>query len=802
MANNFKIFVSSFPDRIAYKREGVVDVYQMTNILFQEAKIVENATISNELYNLGNITEDACTSGLFNCDERVVAPPPPCPGGGTQGPRGPAGPPGPQGSEGPEGPPGPAGTGGARIFCGYLEGPPPTPEGGFGCLKDVKGYVVTQTLGFCSDVGAPPGTILNSFGYGAGGPNQGSGNLVVNADGSQAAGCGSDSLSHGANFCDGPGLPSRRTVFRKTNSGNDSCYQTNEWTFGQYLTACGIADEDIATRGGQQNQFTSNIGGQFIFVPRPPSWAFGDSQYIRLNDWKQLVAGNTAGTNGMYEELIDEFPECGPGSVPPAPPRADLGASICPTPTSAPPPGTAEGAGVGNECGGGCNNPYTSCDGAAPAGPKDGDIFIDATNGAMYVRSGGSFPTNGIPLGGSGQCNPQPCNDGPGGGGGGGGGGCNCGTCPEGYAQENGAGDCKPICDATVDPPILGTNLCCPEGSTAECVPLEGQCADGGNSLSICPEDLCDVACSQCTCPPDGNGCGPGQCPTPDGCEDCSSCQNDQSTLLMSAVGISSSERNEEYSQLLNTLTTVLNTNNFDYYITGTAALDAYMRDAGIVGKQRIGDFDIVIDRADLKRFNTLISPYFYLDIGILDVPYMSRQDAMPRLMLISKTNTNAPYYDPLTIPLVLSGSEKTWTDVIVPSPKSFQNKQLKSINFSSSKTITFKAIPLYYPLIQKVRTARLKDILDIKVLYYANLITPEILEYFEPADLQKYNEIVAYFTDPQKVNMSFITRKNYSIQELEQLVNNYTDFTDVPEFKKKWLWTGSSWVNPPETLE
>lgn len=74
MANSFKIFVSSFPDRIAYRRNGIVDVYQMGSIVFKEAKVIENATLSSELYN--GVINDDCISGLFNCDERVVAPPP------------------------------------------------------------------------------------------------------------------------------------------------------------------------------------------------------------------------------------------------------------------------------------------------------------------------------------------------------------------------------------------------------------------------------------------------------------------------------------------------------------------------------------------------------------------------------------------------------------------------------------------------------------------------------------------------------------------------------------------------------
>lgn len=550
MAKNFKIYVSSFADRNAYARNGVVDVYLMGTTVFKEAKIIENATLLSELYSQ---PLESCTSGLFGCDERVVAPPPTCPGGGGTGPQGPAGPAGPTG---PTGPAGPAGTGTSRIFCGYLEGSPPTPSGSFGCIQDIKGYVARKTLscGGCSDEGAATGQIMNRFGFI---PGQ---SLIVTATGGIVTGCNGEGVSHGSDLSGSGQAPSRHTVFRKTNNDDGSCYKTNQWTFGEYLKATGISDEQIPIRGHLENNFPGHpSAGQFIFIPVPPSYAFGDSQYIRLGDWGQLVQGNTAGTNGMYEELIDEFPECGPGSVPPTPIKADLGGQICATPNDAPPPISAEDAGVGNECNGGCSNGYPSCDPAA-GGPKDGDIFIDATNGVMYIRSGGSFPTNGIPLGGEGDCNPQPCKDGPGGNGDGGGSGgldcrlcgiCGCDEmgcgCPEGQSCQS---DDQPCCpdgqqcatpgcgshtDADGNPCPCGgfgggnnTLLCCPPGSV--CAQPTQPCDDG--QPPRCPE-LCEGGVPKvCPCP-EGTSCQ-GPCPE---CPSCNSCCGTQTYSSSGFVG-------------------------------------------------------------------------------------------------------------------------------------------------------------------------------------------------------------------------------------------------------------------------
>lgn len=795
MAQNFKIYVSSFADRIAYARNGVVDVYLMGTTVFKEAKIIENATLSSELYSQAS---ESCTSGLFGCDERVVAPPPPCPGGGGTGPQGPAGPTGPQGPAGPTGPAGPAGTGTSRIFCGYLQGSEPTPEAGFNiqCLKDVTGYVARKSWvceGSCSDQGAPTGSVLNRFGSV---PGQ---SLIVNPTGGVASGCNSP-ITHGLDFIPTGQKPVRHTVFRKTNNDNGTCYYTNQWTFGQFLTAAGISDENVSQGAGGRSLTTPGAGDLWFF-PTPPSYAFGDSEYIRLDDWRNLVQGNMSATNGMYEELLDEFPECGPGSVPPAPIKADLGGQICANPDDDPPPSSAEGAGVGNECNGGCSNPYPSCDPAA-GGPKDGDIFIDATNGVMYIHSGGRFPTNGIPLGGEGDCNPQPCKDGPGGNDGGGGGGsggldcrlcsiCGCeqmgcpAQCPEGEA-------CAPILEPCGEGQQRYESGCCPEGSGPVCSsPPSGCitnecCPNGEPTLILCGGD-------------GSGGCPPGQCPRPTGCGSCGSCET--STNQFNSAMVYPDEMITENAGVLNKLLDILNTNNFDYYVSGTMALEAYLNESGFTGKQRMGDFDLVIDRRDLKRFNHLVQDNFYLDIITVEAPFMLRDDAMPQLSLISKTNNYAPYFDPITIPVLLSDSEEIWTGVSIPKPNEFREKSLKTINYGGKRNLSFKCIPLYYPILQKVKTGRPKDIIDLKVLYFAGLITEEILSRFTPADLEKYNEIVSFFGDGS--NPAFFARKNYTINELEDLANNYTNFKYAPAFEKKWIWVPEygGWVNPEDII-
>jgi hypothetical protein len=116
MANNFKIFVSRFPTKTAYRRGSVVDVYQISKIVYEEARILESQTLVGELYNAESSEGQSTCQGVVGCDEAFVAQRPDCQGGsgGSQGPAGPVGPVGPQGVQGPPG------DGGARIFCGYL----------------------------------------------------------------------------------------------------------------------------------------------------------------------------------------------------------------------------------------------------------------------------------------------------------------------------------------------------------------------------------------------------------------------------------------------------------------------------------------------------------------------------------------------------------------------------------------------------------------------------------------------------------------------------------------------------------
>jgi len=42
VAKNFKIFVSNFPPKTAYKNGEIVDVYQINRIVYTEAKAIAN----------------------------------------------------------------------------------------------------------------------------------------------------------------------------------------------------------------------------------------------------------------------------------------------------------------------------------------------------------------------------------------------------------------------------------------------------------------------------------------------------------------------------------------------------------------------------------------------------------------------------------------------------------------------------------------------------------------------------------------------------------------------------------------
>jgi len=475
MANNFKIFVSSFPAKIAFKRGNTVDVYQINKIEYVEAKIIENLTLAGELYGAattGINVGESCTSNLVGCDEEFVAPAPECEGGGS-GPQGPAGPTGPQG---PPGPQGPAGEGGARIFCGYLGGPPKPPAGKISvdCLKSTTGYVVSKGAGPTCNSGGNPlasgsGANLNNFKK----------NFFTDTNGQyvigDVGGCDYSGvpLADTCTTCQGCSEYQHRTVYNGYKS-NGICYSSQQWDFGKYsesVLGTALTEEN---RTSVANSARSGGSQQLIFVPTQQ--IYGGAETTRLDDWFEVIAGNSG--NGLYDILVDYNPDCGPEGPPTAPPIADQGDAICSggsAPSSEPLPEND------NECNGGCNNPIVDCNDIT-----DGDIFIDATNGVMYFYSGGAWSQQGIPLGGESDCKQSDCK------------------------KETGAGGCS------------GTVTCfCQPGETcgpfAGCTSDEG-CSDCSAAVEAAIEILKNCTNGQCS---GAFGALGGECPNNPECADC-----------------------------------------------------------------------------------------------------------------------------------------------------------------------------------------------------------------------------------------------------------------------------------------
>ena len=473
MANNFKIFVSSFPTKIAFKRSNAIDVYQINKIEYTEAKIIENLTLAGELYGEGttgiNVGE-SCTSNLIGCDEEFVAPTPECETGGT-GPRGPAGPAGPQGPTGPQGPPG---AGGSRIFCGYLGGPPKPPEGKISvdCLKNATGYVVSRAPGPTCNSGGNPlasgsGANLNDFKKRFFTSDE----YYVIGD---VNGCGYSTVPLADDCTTGNTHYEHRTVYNGYKS-NGICYISQQWDFGKYTQS--VLGTTLTEENRSSVAASARTGGsnQLIFIPTQQ--IYGGAETARLDDWFDVVGGGTG--NGLYDVLADYNPDCGPEGPPTAPPIADQGSTICADgiePSGAPLPGDE------NECNGGCNNPISNCDEVT-----DGDIFIDATNGVMYFYSEGAWSSQGIPLGGESDCTKQSdCKD------------------------KTGAGSCE------------GTVTCfCPPGENcgdfAGCTSPEG-CSDCEAAKAAAIEIL--KACTNGTCAGAIAALG-GECPSSSDCADC-----------------------------------------------------------------------------------------------------------------------------------------------------------------------------------------------------------------------------------------------------------------------------------------
>jgi hypothetical protein len=719
MANNFKIFVSRFPTKTAYRRGSVVDVYQLSKIVYEEARILESQTLVGELYGTESEGQSSCR-GVVGCDEAFVAQRPDCEGGGGgQGPAGPAGPVGPQGVQGPPG------DGGARIFCGYLEGPPKPAAGeiSLDCLKNATGYVVRkQSSTTCS--GSPATNPLangaindfkHSFFYGSAGTTGSGGNSELTIDVKTGLTVGSD-IAAGPDSCSplqGDGYQ-HRTIFNGYASGGIT-YRSQQWTFGKYLQAIGKGSEtNRSTLAGicRNGATAANTSG-LMFIPTQPIYGGGGS--TRLSDWADVVGGD--GGNGLYDTLAEDNPDCGPEGEPTAPPIANQGSNICAGGT---PPSGSPLAGDDNECQGGCSNPIANC-----SEVTDGDIFIDATNGVMYFYSGGAWSSTGVPLGGESDCTKKgsgsdKCKELGGGGGAGGGGTCQCEQC----------GECPPpTCD--------------------------GCCEDQPGDCTNCP-----------VCPP-GKVCVPaGGCDT-----------QPLPLTLLNSTSFASPNRIEENLNIFSSLITTLNDNNFPYYIFGTMSVDGYLRKSGLNGYQAVTDFDLVIDRSQIETLNNLIKDSFIMDILQVNIQ-TSEYYGDTRLGLISKTNNlQSLSFEPIIIDVLLSDTLLPNAPTGLPKPSELVLETL-TINPFNLKEISFKAAPLSFTIRGKLRRNKDKDILDLRTLYFAGLITNPIINTFSSSELVIYNNLVASW----ETNVKYTERAYFTVEQIVNAANTVINIGDLGE--------------------
>lgn len=152
----------------------------------------------------------------------------------------------------------------------------------------------------------------------------------------------------------------------------------------------------------------------------------------------------------------------------------------------------------------------------------------------------------------------------------------------------------------------------------------------------------------------EGSSCKPDCATNPSGCG-CPPCNSGGTrSAFMANTGMNPTSRITDYLDNVSTLMNLLNSSNVDYYVIGSAALAATAPDSSIADLFKVGDFDIVIERDHLSRFYNLINNSFYLDIITVFSMNLTTTNS-PELTLISKTNPNAPYYDPITIPIHLS---------------------------------------------------------------------------------------------------------------------------------------------------
>ena len=460
-----KIFVSSFPPKTAYKNGLNIDLYQLTKIIYTEAKLVTE--VDEETLNSDGVSGPECGSSILGCDEAPIAPPPEC---------GEKGPPGPPGLPGPPGPgavcnPCPPGTceDAPRTFCGYLPGPPPPPTEWLfpECLYDMGGYIVKRASQVFNQ--GNPANLYTRFTYpdnadermqcSAGNPGVGVAEIRVPEDATAGP---NGSLHFNPVFVRGEfqGVPSFR-----------SQVTLGEWLDGSLPAGCQL---------GAAGSSTGNV-----FMPSSdPTGVVVNGDYVKWTAWAELFAHMVSndgpppeGSNAaeLADQIIDQYEPCAEGNTPPPPPPADQGDQICPkddpdNPDPDPPPGESD-----EDCGGGgCPNPIDTCDEEF----REGDTFIDARNGITYFFLDGKWQKNGVR-----NCGTNDC-----------GGGC---PPPEGPCPT-----CRFKITCFCNPPSCPPN----GGGGCEC---DKETSDGGCIGSECGNGG-TLVCSD-NCPPCPEPCPPGQ---------------------------------------------------------------------------------------------------------------------------------------------------------------------------------------------------------------------------------------------------------------------------------------------------
>lgn len=486
MKNDFQIFVGTFPIKTAYKNGNTIDVYQLNKIKYELAKEIDNLSKLSEVYGtstaLSYVGED-CDSGLINCSEKLVAPPPPPRCEGPPGPPGDRGPRGLKGDDAIAEPCGPCPEGPGdcpKEYCGFLPGAPPCPPADWPIrchCEDIKGLIFRMNLSDCP-FQSPNSESNVWFQY----YSEDNDNVFV--PGAQVGGiCPTRDSETGTTFGCGASKFQYIAAGQLSSFGGLPSVST-DFSWCEYLDIVGTGNGTCGFWKPSQGNYAAGPYGKFAFFPTYDLYGFLKGPGIGnpvnyelfLNTWGQR--GGAAADDLI--EIKEYYPDCAGECVPPPPP-ADQGDLICAN--GVPPPST----GSCDNCPAGCPNPIQTC-----GGFKEGDKFVDVCNGVTYYYVNGAWGKDGIRNCGNEACKPcpprpRPCECPPGGGGGG----CDCDEC--------GGEDCSlpPGPDGEKSPP--GTLKCCAEGQ---------ECKGPTDCESECP-------CPEC--PPDGGGCPPGQSCSPDG---------------------------------------------------------------------------------------------------------------------------------------------------------------------------------------------------------------------------------------------------------------------------------------------